>query len=345
MTYTYIIESYDNTILDDFYTEKVGDTILKIISSINDMVKNMVENFNNMIQKHKIDKTIKELEKLDQNLSVESNIDLKETSKTYSSLINGYKNVVDNPEKDSNLNVIVVKANEDRKKIFLKKGITVTVTVSALLGYLFLLKNKNDYKNYKIFEIKSDVIDSSNKAEKNIKASLMSGMKNKYTASNSKTKDEYLSAVKEIEKSKKNAISEMKKIETMKTNAKESIKALQESEYYRLKLYLNVRKMAESILKNVEGTIKYGIKGIGVPKNLDPSVDSKYQNLKDESIKNYTYALSKLKTPKYNNGSDDSVIKKISDKVMSPESKSTEEIRKRFEREKRLYQMKKERNK
>lgn len=156
------------------------------------MIRKFVSDFNTVMKKHEINKTIKELENLPPELKVNSDADLKKTADTYEDLMKGYQDVANDPDKKSNINIVVVKAKENRKNVILKKGAAIAVSVSAILGYLYLLQKKNDYKNY--------------------------------------------------------------------TTARD---AIQESEYFRLKLYSSITKTIKSIGRNIKGTIKYGLKDVG----------------------------------------------------------------------------------
>ena len=145
----------------DFYMEGVGNAIGKIVTSINTLVKRLVENFSKMMEKNKVDKTIKELEKLPKDTKVKVDIDMKEAAETYEDLIDEYGKAVQNPTKASKIKDKTEKAKNRRKKIL----VASTVTVGAILTWLKLLKNSNDYKRYKKVEL-SDV--TSSKISKNI---------------------------------------------------------------------------------------------------------------------------------------------------------------------------------
>ena len=324
----------------NLYLEKTGNLISDIIEKINTMIRKLVSDFNTVMKKHEINKTIKELENLPPELKVNSDVDLKKTADTYEDLMKGYQDVANNPDKKSNLNIVVVKAKENRKKVILKKGAAIAVTVSAILGYLYLLQKKNDYKNYKIFEIKKDLVDSTSSTDKEIKSSLMKGLKSKQVASKTTSKSEYDSSIASMRSSKKEISDNIEKMNIMKKNAETSIKALNESEYYRLTLYANVRKMAKSILNNVKGTIKYGIKGIGVPKVDSSDIDKKYSDIANGGkARAYSYTMSRLDEPKFSetvNG-----IKKAVDSITPKKTDAEKErLREKFEHRKKLYELK-----
>ena len=310
----------------DLYLEKTGNLISDIIEKINTMIRKLVSDFNTVMKKHEINKTIKELENLPPELKVNSDVDLKKTADTYEDLMKGYQDVANNPDKKSNLNIVVVKAKEDRKKVILKKGAAIAVTVSTILGYLYLLQKKNDYKNYKIFEIKKDLVDSTSSTDKEIKSSLMKGLKSKQVASKTTSKSEYDSSITSMRSSKKEISDNIEKMNIMKKNAETS--------------YANVRKMAKSILNNVKGTIKYGIKGIGVPKVDSSDIDKKYSDIANGGkARAYSYTMSRLDEPKFSetvNG-----IKKAVDSITPKKTDAEKErLREKFEHRKKLYELK-----
>lgn len=226
--------------------EKAGNLIGKVVDSINTLVKRLVKSFDDLMRKNKTEKTIKELEKLPKNMRLEADIDLKDAAETYSDLLEGYQDAVRNPDKATRLDDKVKKAKEKRKKLV--KKVAIGTTVGAVIAYLSLLVRKNNQKDYML---------SNNEFEAGNKIYPFT-LKEKLTDDEKK---------------------EMDRIYKNYTTARD---AIQESEYFRLKLYSSITKSIKSIGRNIKGTFKYGLKDVGEQMTktgrYDGSVQSTYKD-------------------------------------------------------------------
>lgn len=277
---------------DDLETlcEKADNLIGKVVDSINTLVKRLVKSFDDLMKKNKTEKTIKELEKLPKNTKVDIGIDIDEAGKTYNDLIDEYSATVNDPKKSTKIKEKTERAKSRRKKIL----VASTVTVGAILFWLKLLKDKNNFKNYRsvkkaskasdrIFDIKSDMY---------VRAADLTGKKLNSAVKyrdildvDSRTKDpKHQRSAEDYEKIKKHYKyyndKKAKEATEIYTKYLESERALQESEYYRLTLYRNILKSVKSIGKFVKGTVIYGLKGGLVPYTSDDDVTAAKKDLK-----------------------------------------------------------------
>lgn len=258
--YEYTIENvYDD--FDIFYTESgLLQNIGLAFEKIKKMIKTMVENFKKMMEKHHIDKTIDDINKLDPNTKIEMEIDPKKCFDSYDEMLNVYnKNYGYADEGHNQKIVIAVEKSKKNKNHLFKK---VVVTASTLATILLLLKGRNNYKNYQEYKIRDQYINDMYENNKNIKKVFSMGMRTKMellTGTNPKNinkNKEKLNAAKE------NIQKKIDRSKELTDNMNMSIKALQESEFYRLKLYTNIRKSLKSILNYTKGTVVYGVKGL-----------------------------------------------------------------------------------
>ena len=273
--------------------EGVGNAIGKIVTFINTLVKRLVENFSKMMEKNKVDKTIKELEKLPKDTKVKVDIDMKEAAETYEDLIDEYGKAVQNPTKASKIKDKTEKAKNRRKKIL----VASTVTVGAILTWLKLLKNSNDYKRYKKVEL-SDV--TSSKISKNIYDMYAKvDDRTDYSVGRDEKGRSKMGAVKykdflfkqpnktytkeEFDKIKKHYKyyndKKIKEAEEIYSQYIEAMKGLEESEHYRLVLYKNIFKSIKSIAKFAGVTIHDGVSMIGKKR-----YDNEDVNIKKDSV-------------------------------------------------------------
>lgn len=228
-------------------TEDVGSAIRKITDVINSIIKKLVESFNSLMEKTKINKLIKDLKKLPKGASVKTTVDYKTAAKTYVGLLDSYGKAVLNPNKDIGLEEKTENAKKTRKAIILTSAIVVPV--SAVIGYLELLKHKNNYKNYLICKAGDEYL--------------------KAAADSTKNYDKLKSAVldsKKYDATTKSIRRNIKKMEDRAdfaySNYQKAQKAIQESEKFRLILYKDLVKSAKSIISNVKATFVYGLKDI-----------------------------------------------------------------------------------
>lgn len=228
----------------DFYVEGVGNSISKIVTSINTLVKRLVENFSKILEKNKVDKTIKELEKLPKDTKVKVDIDMKTAAETYEDLIDEYRKVVKEPNKKSKIKDKVEKAHSLRKKILIGSGASV-VTIGAILGWLKLLKEKNSNQYYKAIKLSDRERDVLSMYHNDI--SILASTKEKIQVK--KRRDEI----------DKNMDERYDKARKSYEEYSDCYNALMESEYYRLTLSRNIFKSVRNISKFVTGTIKGAI--------------------------------------------------------------------------------------
>ena len=207
--------------------EKAGNLIGKVVDSINTLVKRLVKSFDDLMRKNKTEKTIKELEKLPKNMRLEADIDLKDAADTYSDLLEGYQDAVRNPDKASRLDDKVKKAKEKRKKLV--KKVAIGTTVGAVIAYLSLLVRKNNQKEYMLTS-------------------------NRYDAANK---------IHPFSKKMRLGEDDRKEMDQIYKNYSTAREAIQESEYFRLKLYSSITKTIKGIGRNIKGTFKYGLKDVG----------------------------------------------------------------------------------
>lgn len=319
---------------DEIITEKFSDTIKKMADSIDTLIKKIVENFNRLMEKNKLDKQLKELKKVPKDAKVKSNVDLKEAAKTYNELMDQYQKTVNNPTEVQIKKLVETteKAKKKRKKIIL--GSAVAVSVSAVVGYLYLLKNKNNYKNYKLLEKNRSFIQSLRRSHNSIEFGTKRGSEaikeindfNDKLREDSKTlmkKDTYHRVYSLNDGTINNILSGQEDRDNFSKRYKKwndeyellttSKNALQESEFYRLTLYKDLNKSVKSVLNNIKGTFKYGIKNIT---SKNPKVTDDMVKTSDENIKKITKKL----TDEYKIGRDKA------DKMIDQTNKLTDHI-------------------
>lgn len=248
---------------DTIFTEGVGSAIHKITDAINSLIKKLVESFKSLMEKTKIDNLIKDLKKLPKGTSVQTKMDYKTASKTYIELLNGYQDVVKNPKKKTNLDDKTKKAEKTRKA--LKLGAFVAIPVTAVIGYLELLKHKNNYKNYLLCKNMDDYVNSLSDATKDYPD----------------IKDKNSERAADIEARAYAAYSNYRKAQ----------RAIQESEKFRLILYKDIISSVKSVFTNVKYTFTYGIKDIKDKNRVYSTTDVRNSDESAKSLRSLTDEL------------------------------------------------------
>lgn len=245
------------------FTESVGSSIRKITEVINSLIKKLVEGFNSLMEKTNIDKTIKKLKKLPKGSTIKTDIDYKKASKTYIELLDGYQDVVKNPKKKNTLDVKTKNAEKTRKA--LKLGAAVAIPVTAVIGYLELLKHKNNYKNYLLCKNMDDYVNSLSDATKDYPD----------------IKDKNSERAADIEARAYAAYSNYRKAQ----------RAIQESEKFRLILYKDIMSSVKSVFTNVKYTFIYGTKDIKDKNRVYSTTDVRNSDESAKSLRSLTDEL------------------------------------------------------
>lgn len=306
MRYTYVIDSY-NTILDDeLILEKSFNIVSDIIKSIDTFIKKIVENFNRLMEKTKLEKEIKRLEKLPKDTKIKMGVDSKEAMSTYNDIMNNYGKFMKNPTKENYEKMKSANdvARKKRKKIVLTTA--VAVPVSTVLGYLYLLRRKNDFKNYFL----SKNVDKMDR--------IVTDWNNRATEANRRTKEKVKNLNMYSEEDRKKALyygstysdafkRASKDVESDYKEYLEVQKGLKESEYFRLVLYKDIMKSIKSVGTYVKDTVVLGSKAI---KNKIRMSDDELKKRTNEVEDKYNYLQKSLDTSKLDND-----LKRLSNSV------------------------------